>query len=414
MDIKPIAQPNKTIDCPPDKSITHRAVMSNAIARGRATVHNALMGEDCLSTIDCMRRLGAEIETDGTTVYVRGAGKLQSADLYVGNSGTTVRLLTGALAGRVGSFTLDGDASLRTRPMTRVITPLSQMGAKIESLDGKTPLSIRGEPLTGIRYSMPVASAQVKSAVLLAGLCADGETTVIESVPSRDHTERMLAAMGADIVSDGLSVTVRRSTLQSTDVTVCGDVSSAAYPLVLAACIPGSRITVKNVGTNPTRDGLLAVLRESGANLTLDNDRTVGEPSADITMQYAPLRPFAIGGALIPRLIDEIPALAVLACFIEGESVIRDAKELKVKESDRIATTVAMLTALGADVKPTDDGMIIRGKGYLPGGGTVDAGLDHRIAMSAAIAMAASRTGGTLLRGEVCAVSYPTFFGEVL
>lgn len=414
MEIKPIVQPNKTIDCPPDKSITHRAVMFNALASGRATIRNALMGEDCLSTIDGMRRLGAEIDIDGNTVSVQGVDAVRSADLYVGNSGTTVRLLTGALAGRPGSFTLDGDASLRTRPMNRVIAPLSQMGARIESRDGKTPLAITGQPLAGITYPMPVASAQVKSAILLAGLCADGQTTVRESVQSRDHTERMLAAMGADITTDGLSVTVRRSTLQPTDVTVCGDISSAAYPLVLAACVPGSRITVKNVGINPTRDGLLAVLRDSGADVRLDAVRADGEPAADITVRYTQLRPFTVGGALIPRLIDEIPALAVLACFIEGESVIRDAKELKVKESDRIATTVAMLTALGADAEPTDDGMIIRGKGYLPGGGTVDAGLDHRIAMSAAIAMAAARKGGTLLHGEVCAVSYPTFFGEVL
>ena len=414
MEVASIRLYDKTLTAPPDKSVTHRAVMFNALSRGRAVVRNALLGEDCLSTVACMRNLGARIDIDGDTVSVEGAGDLRDAELYAGNSGTTMRLLTGALAGREGTFSLDGDASLRTRPMGRVITPLALMGADVSSRDGRAPLTVRGRELHGIDYRMPVASAQVKSAVLLAGLTADGTTRVYENVRSRDHTERMLAAMGADIRIEDNAVSVRRSRLEAVDVTVCGDISSAAYPLVLAACVPGGRVTVRNVGINPTRDGLIEVLKNCGADVAIDVLQADGEPIADITVRYASLKSFTVSGGLIPRLIDEIPVLAVLACFIEGESVIADAQELKVKESDRIAATAAALQALGASVTPTADGMRIAGKGYLEGGGTVDAGLDHRIAMAAAVAMAASRRGGTLLNADVCAVSYPGFFKEVL
>ena len=420
MEIRPIDRYNAVLSAPPDKSITHRAVMFNALTGGRAVVRNALLGEDCLHTAECMRRLGARVEIDGTDIAIEGAalwngGRARgTVPLDVGNSGTTIRLLAGALAGVAGTFSLDGDASLRTRPMRRVIEPLSRMGASVTSADGRAPLVVRGAPLTGIDYAMPVASAQVKSAVLLAGMQAEGRTTVTEPAPSRDHTERMLKAMGADIQREGASVSVTRSPIRPLDITVCGDISGAAYPLVLAACIRGSRVTVRDVGINPTRSGLLDVLAACGAEIAYDNRRDGAEPSADITLRYAAPKPFVIDGDLVPRLIDEIPVLAVLACFAEGESVVRNAAELKVKESDRIRTVTAMLRALGGDVTPADDGMVIHGKGYLPGGGTVDAGLDHRIAMSAAVAMAASRRGGTLVNGEVCAVSYPGFFSEVL
>lgn len=420
MEIRPIGRYTAELHAPPDKSITHRAVMFNALAGGRAVVKNALLGEDCLHTAECMRRLGAHVEIDGADIAIEGAalwsdGRARgTVTLDAGNSGTTIRLLAGALAGVAGTFSLDGDASLRSRPMRRVIEPLSRMGASVASADGRAPLVVRGAPLTGIEYAMPVASAQVKSAVLLAGMQAEGRTTVTEPAPSRDHTERMLKAMGADIRREGASVSVTRSPIRPLDVTVCGDISGAAYPLVLAACIKGSCVTVRDVGINPTRSGLLDVLAACGAEIGYDNRRDGAEPSADITLRYAAPKPFVIDGDLVPRLIDEIPVLAVLACFAEGESVVRNAAELKVKESDRIRTVTAMLRALGGDVTPTDDGMIIRGKGYLPGGGTVDAGLDHRIAMSAAVAMAASRRGGTLVNGEVCAVSYPGFFSEVL
>ncbi len=420
MEIRPIGRYTAELHAPPDKSITHRAVMFNALAGGRAVVKNALLGEDCLHTAECMRRLGAHVEIDGADIAIEGAalwsdGRARgTVTLDAGNSGTTIRLLAGALAGVAGTFSLDGDASLRSRPMRRVIEPLSRMGASVASADGRAPLVVRGAPLTGIEYAMPVASAQVKSAVLLAGMQAEGRTTVTEPAPSRDHTERMLKAMGADIRREGAAVSVTRSPIRPIDITVCGDISGAAYPLVLAACIEGSCVTVRDVGINPTRSGLLDVLHACGAEIGYDNLRDGAEPSADVTLRYAAPKPFVIDGDLVPRLIDEIPALAVLACFAEGESVVRNAAELKVKESDRIRTVTDMLRALGGDVTPTDDGMIIRGKGYLPGGGTVDAGLDHRIAMSAAVAMAASRRGGTLVNGEVCAVSYPGFFSEVL
>ena len=424
MEIRPITKYNATIGAPPDKSITHRALMFNAIARGRAVINNALTGNDCMSTVECMRRLGAEIiiGRDGR-ITVTGAdlwrrkssGRREAVMLDAGNSGTTMRLTAGALAGTDGTYIIDGDASLRTRPMRRITEPLGRMGADIASDNGRAPLKVTGAPLKAIEYDCPVASAQVKSAVLLAGLQADGVTVFREPVKSRDHTERMLSKMGAAISVDENAVRVARSELTPVDVTVCGDISGAAYPLVLAASVPGSRVTVKNTGINPTRSGILDILERCGARICYDNETVGGaEPSADITLEFGALKPFVAEGEIIPRIIDEIPALAVLACFIEGESVVRDAAELKVKESDRILTVTSMLRALGADITPTQDGMVIRGKGFLEGGGVVDAGLDHRIAMSAAIAMAASRRGGTLIGGEICAVSYPGFFREVL
>lgn len=413
MEIKPLKKFDKIVTPAPDKSITHRAVMLNAVAEGRAVIKNALLGEDCLSTINCMRALGARIEIQGDTVTVEGASELKSpAFLDVGNSGTTMRLLSGLLAGREGEFVLDGDSSIRRRPMKRIIEPLSAMNADISGADGmRAPLKIVGKKLSGISYDMPVASAQVKSAILLAGLYADGATSVHEKTPSRNHTELMLKAMGADIrAADGFA-TVKKSRLKAVDVVVPGDISSAAYPMTLAACLAGARAVIKNVGVNPTRTGILSVFEQCGACFTLSGERCGAEKSADITVNYSPdMRPFNVSGELMPYLIDEIPALAVLACFIKGSSVISGAEELRVKESDRIETVVNSLKSMGADIEATDDGMIINGGKGLNGGAVIDPKGDHRIAMALSVAAALSRRGAIILDPECAFVSYPGFY----
>ena len=410
MFVKPLKNFDRTLETAPDKSITHRAVMFNAFARGTAVVTNALLGEDCLSTIACMRALGADISVDGSTVRVTGAPAFRDAALYAGNSGTTTRLLAGLLAGMGVTASIDGDTSLRSRPMRRVTEPLTSMGADITSTDGKAPLYIKPASLRGIDYKMPVASAQVKSAILLAGLHASGVTRVTEPVRSRDHTERMLRAMGADVRADGLTVSVRAGDLVSADVEVPGDASSAAFLLGAAAVVKGGRVTVKRVGLNPTRTGAFEVLRRMGADISVDRRSGGVEPYGDITLSQAPLRPFEITAEEVPSLIDELPLLAAVACYAEGTSVIGGAAELKVKESDRIATTAEALRALGGDVTPTDDGMIIRGRGGLKGGGKVNARLDHRIAMTAAVAALGSELGCEIEGAETAAVSYPGFW----
>lgn len=410
MEIKPIKSFHKQITVAPDKSITHRAIMLNAIADGKATIKNALMGDDCLATIECMRSLGARIEVQGDVVTVFGTKRLNSSSLYVGNSGTTFRLLTGLLSGVDGQFTIDGDASIRRRPMKRVIEPLSLMGADLKSFDGKAPVIINGKKLKSIVYNMPISSAQVKSALLLAGMNADGITTITEKVSSRNHTEVMLEAMGAKIWAEKGRVSIMRSILRSLDLTVPGDISSGAYPLVLASCLKDASVTINKVGVNSTRTGVLTVLKECGIIPRLTAKKKNAEPSADVTVSYGEKKPFVIDKPIIPYLIDEIPVLAVLACFIEGESVIRGAEELKVKESNRIDTTVNALKAMGADITATDDGMIIRGKGYLKGGVTIDPMGDHRIAMAMSVAGALSQEGVNILNPECVAISYPNFF----
>ena len=411
MEIKPVKAFDRRLKCKPDKSVTHRAVMFNAAFGERAEIRNPLISADCLSTIDCMRRLGAQIEVGESVRIVKGGITAKSATLDAGNSGTTMRLLSGLLAPFEGRFTLVGDESLSLRPMNRVIAPLSLMGAKISGRGGCAPLSITGGKLHGIDYDMPVNSAQVKSAILLAGLKASGKTTVREKIVSRDHTERMLAAMGAKISADGNSVTVGGGNkLHSVDVDVCGDISSAAYPFAFAAGLDGGKVTVENVGINPTRTGILEVLKAMGAAVKIENVRGSAEQTADITVCGKVTRAVTVGGELIPRLIDELPVIAVLMALCGGESVIKDAAELKVKETDRIETTVNALRALGVEAEGTADGMIIYGRGYIPGGGVVDSCGDHRIAMSMSIAMALSLRGGTLLGGEACAVSWPDFF----
>ncbi len=406
---------NVTLYVASDKSITHRAIMFNAFSNGRAKITNALLGEDCLATIDCVRKLGAKVDIKDGDVYVTGADKIKSADMYVGNSGTTIRLISGMLCGYDGEFTLCGDESLSARPMERVINPLKLMGANVQSNDNFAPLKIYGTKLNGISYELPIPSAQVKSAILLAGLNASGETTVIEKISSRNHTELMLKAMGALITVDGKRTTVKRSVLNATDVTVCGDISSASYPIVLACAIKGSKATIKNVGINVTRAGILEVLRIAGVRYEVSSYHfECGEPVADLTVYGGEVKPFSITEKMVPRLIDEIPVLAVLACVARGKTVISGAQELKVKESNRILTTVNMLKAFGADVTPTNDGMIINGGKTLHGGITIDPCGDHRIAMSGAVLGALADGGATILNAECANVSFPDFYKTVI
>ena len=411
MEIAPRKTIKLDVEVSPDKSITHRAIMLNSIAEGKAKITNALLGDDCKTTIECMRALGAEITVEDSTVTVKGSSKLSSCKLDAKNSGTTMRLLSGLLCSQSGTFEIDGDESLRRRPMKRIIEPLQMMRADIGSSDGEhAPIMINGKKLKGISYRMPIASAQVKSSILLAGLGADGITTVHEKLRTRNHTEIMLNAMNAKIWMENYSVSVMRSKLTATNVCVPGDISSGAYPLVLGAML-GGEVTVRNVGVNTTRTGILTVLQECGVDLTIEPKRGNVEKIADVTLRVnKKLKPFAIGKELIPFLIDEIPVLAVLATCIDGESVISGAEELRVKESNRIDATVEMLTLMGADVESRTDGMIIHGGKKLKGGCTINPRGDHRIAMSAAVAGCASQKGIELLNPECVKISYPNFF----
>lgn len=397
---------------PGDKSITHRAIMFNAAAEGEAVITGALLGEDCLSTARCMRALGAEVRIEGDKIFVKGNPDFQSgAKLDCGNSGTTIRLLTGLCAGKGIEATLFGDASLSTRPMGRVATPLSELQAKVETTDGKPPVSVYPATLKGAYIKTKVASAQVKSALLLAGISAEGETTVEEPVKSRDHTERLLGAMGADIKVEGNKVTVKKSRLKGVDVCVPVDISSAAYFMAIGA-LKGKTLC-KNVGINPTRTGILAAFDKMGVRYTLLNKRVSGgEEIADILVEKSTIKPIELGGEEIPSMIDELPLVALLCAFAEGESVITGAKELRVKESDRIFTTAKMIRDMGGDCEELEDGLRIRGKGCLRGG-DVDSFLDHRIAMTATVGLKASQEGGRVLHPECCAISFPTFFEEM-
>ena len=408
------------IAIPGDKSISHRAVMFNALAHGEARITGFLNSADCVSTIRAFTAMGAQVRQDGTECVVRGAGlhglRQPDGSIDCGNSGTTTRLISGILAGQTFGTRLTGDASLSKRPMRRIMEPLSMMGAEIVSEQGNDclPLSIRGGALRGIRYESPVASAQVKSAVLLAGLYADGPTTVIEPERSRDHTERMLRAFGARISVDGLSVTTEPcERLEAQDIAVPGDVSSAAFFLAAGAVCPGSEILLKNVGLNPTRDGAVRMLQAMGADLTvLDRKDIGGEPSADLLIRHSALKGCTIEGSIIPTLIDELPVLAVCAAYADGETVIRGAKELRVKESDRISAVCEGLSAMGADVEELEDGMIIRG-GRALHGAEIRCFDDHRIAMSFAVASLAAE-GTTVLQGAECVnISYPAFFRDL-
>ncbi|CAM4106425.1 3-phosphoshikimate 1-carboxyvinyltransferase [Bacillus manliponensis] len=408
------------IEIPGDKSISHRAVMFGAIAEGKTKISNFLEGEDCLSTISCFQKLGVTIEQSGNdvTVYGRGIGGLiePSDILDVGNSGTTIRLMLGVLANAPFYCTIIGDNSIGKRPMKRVTVPLREMGAKIDGReDGQfTPLSIRGGDVKGMHYDSPVASAQVKSAILLAGLQGEGVTSVTEPMKSRDHTERMLRAFGCDVHVDGLTVSVKGGqTLSGTIVEVPGDISSAAFFLAAGAIVPNSKIVLKNVGLNETRTGILEVLEKMGANISIENKRNEQfEPSGDITIQTSHLKGIEIGGALIPKLIDEIPIIALLATQAEGTTIIKDAEELKVKETNRIDTVVNELQKLGARIEATDDGMMIYGKTKLQGN-CVNSYGDHRIGMMLAIASCIADGEVEIENSDAVAVSYPNFFAQL-
>ncbi len=409
-----------SVTIPGDKSISHRSIMLGSLAKGTTEVHNFLQGADCLSSISCFQKMGINIENFGDTVKIHGRGLhgLQSPTdiLDVGNSGTTTRLMSGILAAQSFTSIVNGDASIQKRPMKRIMTPLRQMGASIESNLGNdcAPLTITGKQLTGIHYHSPVASAQVKSAILLAGLYAQGETSVTEPYLSRNHTELMLETFGATVISEGVTATVKPANeLFAQKILVPGDISSAAYFIVAGLITENSEITIKNVGINSTRDGILDVCKAMGADITLVNVKDdVGEPTADIIVKTSNLKGTTIGGSVIPKLIDEIPIIAIMACFAEGETVIKDAQELKVKESNRIDVMVKNLSAMGADIEATDDGMIIRG-GKTLHGATIDSHLDHRIAMSFAIA-GLNADGETGILGSECVeISYPEFYGDL-
>ncbi|AVK83624.1 3-phosphoshikimate 1-carboxyvinyltransferase [Lysinibacillus sp. B2A1] len=409
-----------TLTIPGDKSVSHRSVMFGAIATGKTTVDGFLLGEDCLSTIDCFRKLGVKIDVEGTNVSIDSPGidawQEPSEVLFTGNSGTTTRLMLGILAGSKVHSVMTGDASIGKRPMRRVIDPLRQMGAHITGrANGQyTPLAIQGTPLQAIDYHMPVASAQVKSAVLLAGLRAEGTTIVRETEISRDHTERMLRQFGAEIdVMDGVISFEGGQTLTGTHVSVPGDISSAAFFLVAGAICQNSKITLENVGINPTRDGIIEILQNMGASMTvIPNEDSQSEPTATITIETSTLKATTIEGEIIPRLIDEIPILALLATQADGKTIIKDAEELKVKETDRIAAVVDELRKLGAKIEATEDGMMIEGPTPLQGSSLQTYG-DHRIGMMGAIAALITEGTVTLDDADCIAVSYPTFFEHI-
>ena len=408
------------IQVPGDKSISHRAVMLGSLAKGTTRITGFLQGADCLSTISCFEKMGVSIENTGDTVLVHGRGMrgLEKPEgvLDCGNSGTTMRLISGILSAQDFDVTLTGDASIQKRPMKRIMDPLSRMGADIESLPGNgcAPLYIQGRPLTGIHYASPVASAQVKSSVLLAGLYADGETAVTEPSLSRDHTERMLGLFGADIASEGTTARITPAReLFAADIQVPGDISSAAYFIAAGLIVPGSQILIKNVGINPTRAGILEVCRKMGGDIRmLNRNEGRGEPTADLLVIHSSLKGTVIEGDIIPTLIDELPVIAAMACFAEGETIIRDASELKVKESNRIAVMAQNLTAMGAQVRETEDGLRILGGRPLHGA-VIDSHDDHRIAMTFAVAALCSQ-GETKIQGRECVnISYPAFYKDL-
>ncbi|HZP56479.1 MAG TPA: 3-phosphoshikimate 1-carboxyvinyltransferase [Dehalococcoidia bacterium] len=418
--IRPARRLRGTIAVPGDKSISHRAAILNALAGGEAVVHNFLPGDDCRSTLRVLQALGVDCaldeHDDAPMLRVRGGGlhglREPGDVLDCGNSGTTMRLLAGVLAGQPFHAVLTGDASLRTRPMARVTRPLAEMGARIDGREGGrlAPLAVRGGGLRGIHYRPPEPSAQVKSAVLLAGLYAEGETVVEEAAPTRDHTERMLAAMGARIAGEGGAVRLTPGVaLAPLSMRVPNDISAAAFWMVAAAAHPDAEVRLTGVGLNPTRTGIIDALHEMGADLAIEEERIVGgEPVGDVVVRSSRLRGIEVAGDLVPRLIDEVPALAVAAACADGETIVRDAKELRVKESDRIATVAAELRRLGARVEERDDGMRIEG-GTLAGGAVASHG-DHRLAMALAAAGLVARGPTRLSDAGAVTISYPDFW----
>lgn len=409
-----------TICVPGDKSISHRAVMFGSLSNGTTEITHFLNGADCLSTIGCFRSMGIDIEQANDKILVHGNGlhglKKPLCALDCGNSGTTSRLISGILAAQPFSVTLTGDASIQKRPMNRIITPLSEMGASITSMNntGCAPLFIEGHSLKGIHYQSPVASAQVKSCILLAGLYADGETSVTEPSLSRNHTEIMLKHFGADITSIKTTATIKpEPQLEGRKIHVPGDISSAAYFIAAAMLVPNSEILLTNVGINPTRDGILRVFKEMGADITYINENFGnGEPTADLLVRTSSLHGVTVSGDIIPTLIDEIPMIAVVAAFANGTTVIKDAAELKVKESNRIDTVVNNLKAMGCDIEATDDGMIING-GKILHGAVINSKKDHRIAMSFAIGALACDGETEILDADCVDISYPGFYNDI-
>ncbi|MFC5714233.1 3-phosphoshikimate 1-carboxyvinyltransferase [Thalassorhabdus alkalitolerans] len=409
-----------SVQVPGDKSISHRAVMFGAIAEGKTEITGFLPGADCLSTIACFQKMGIDIlqKGDKVTVYGKGWSGLNepSEILDVGNSGTTTRLMLGILAGRPFHSVVIGDESIARRPMSRVTEPLRQMGAEIDGReDGTyTPLSIRGGETKGIHWVSKVASAQVKSCILLAGLQSEGKTTVEEPSLSRDHTERMLEAFGVEVTRDNMTVSVEGGqALKGRSVFVPGDISSAAFLLAAGAIVPDSEITIENVGVNPTRTGIVDVMKKMGVSFKEKNKRDVnGEPVADFVVKTSNMQGTTIEGDLIPRLIDEIPIIAVMASQAVGTTVIKDAEELKVKETNRIDTVVSQLKKMGADIEATPDGMIIRGSAQLQGA-ELDSFGDHRIGMAMSIAALIAKGESTILDTEAINVSYPTFYEHI-
>lgn len=405
---------------PGDKSISHRSVMLGALSKGTTEVTHFLNAADCNSTIRCFKNMGIEIErpeNDRIIIHGKGLHGLKSSDqaLDVGNSGTTIRLLSGILAAQDFNTKISGDDSICRRPMGRIIKPLTLMGADIVSKENNdcAPLYINGSKLHGIHYESPIASAQVKSSILFAGMYADSETSVTEPYISRNHSEKMIKYFGGDITTVGTTHTlVPHPKLEGQKVVVPGDISSAAYFITAGLIVEGSEILVKNVGINPTRDGLIEVVRAMGGHIELMNFTDEMEPCADIFVKYSNLKGTTIGGSLIPRLIDEIPIIAVLACFAEGQTVIKDAQELKVKESNRIEVIVENLQRMGADITPTDDGMIINGGKPLKGA-VLGSRHDHRIAMSFAIAGLASEGKTEIIGSECVNISYPDFYSDL-
>ncbi len=419
MDIKKIKHLKGTLSVPGDKSISHRAVMFGALANGTTKISGFLKGADCLSTIQCFRQMGIDIEEDQSDLLVHGKGlhglSAPDATLNAGNSGTTTRLISGILAGQDFSCTLTGDSSIQSRPMNRIMRPLLAMGGDITSLKGNgcAPLAIHGKPLHAIDYFSPVSSAQVKSCILLAGMYAEGTTSVTEPVLSRNHTEIMLQYFGANIACSHNTASISPEPhLEAREILVPGDISSAAYFIAAGLLTPNSEILLKNVGINPTRSGLLHVCKNMGADITLLNTNMEGEATADILIRTSSLHGTTISGEIIPSLIDEIPMIAVMAAFADGTTVIKDAQELRVKESDRISVVTENLRRMGADVIPTEDGMIINGGKPLHGA-VIDSHLDHRIAMSFAVAGTICDGFLSINGGECVNISYPEFYHDL-
>ncbi len=403
---------------PGDKSISHRAVMFGAISKGITNIKGFLTGADCISTISIFKKMGIDIEIQNTAVTVKGKGLYGLSKpgeiLDCGNSGTTTRLVSGILSAQNFTSVLTGDKSIQKRPMNRIIAPLTLMGADIKSNNGFAPLTITGSSLHGIEYNSPVASAQVKSAILLAGLYADSPTTVIEPAKSRDHTELMLKKFGANLNTTKTSATIKPcKELFATDIDVPSDISSAAFFMAAAVLVPGSELILKNVGINPTRDGVIKVLKDMGANIEIINSNDEFEPVADIKVSYSKLHATTIGGEIIPTLIDELPLLAAIASLAEGKTIIKDAAELKVKESNRINVMCEELSKLGVNVVETEDGMEIEGTNKLLGNVTISTHDDHRIAMTFAILGLISE-GEIKLDNKACVeISYPEFFDDL-